>query len=112
MIRLSAELVASECEARQVADALQRLMISTRLERGCLGCTVRIETAGRHTVFYEEHWETEADVQRRVESGGFTAVLELMERAEAPPRIEFDLVRAVRGLDYVQEVRSPGRPPL
>jgi quinol monooxygenase YgiN len=106
VIRISAEIVVSECEAHQLVDALRALMISTRLERGCLGCTVRTTRDEMLTVHYEEQWETEGDVRRRVDSDGFTWILALLERADAPPRVQFDFVTMTRGLDYVAEVRT------
>jgi quinol monooxygenase YgiN len=93
-------------EASELRDALQTLMVSTRLETGCLGCAVRQEERGEWTIRYEEEWETEADLRRRVRSDRFTAILSLMEASQRPPDIQFDFVTITRGLDYVAAVRE------
>ena len=106
MIRVTADIgVSSEYEARQLLDALQMLMISTRRHRGCLGCTARIERE-RRTVVYQEQWESEEELRERVASDDFTSILALLEKAAVPPSLQFDFVTETRGLDYVARVRG------
>jgi quinol monooxygenase YgiN len=78
-------------------------MMSTRLEPGCLFCSVWTEPDS--SVYYIEEWSTEADIRRRVESERFTSVLALIESVREPPHVQFDFVSVTRGLDYVEEVR-------
>ena len=78
-------------------------MVSTRLEPGCLACSVWTEPDG--SVHYLEEWATEAQIRRRVSSDRFTSVLALLESVREPPRVQFDFVSETRGLDYVEEIR-------
>ena len=55
---------------------------------------------------YEEVWATEEAIRLRVQSEGFTRLLELLESAPEPPSLRFDFVTDTRGLDYVEEVRK------
>ena len=84
-------------------EAFRFLIVSTRLEPGCLGCSVWNEPDS--TVHYLEEWSTEDDIRHRVESDRFTSVLALLESVREQPHVQFDFVSSTRGLDYVAEVR-------
>lgn len=84
-----------------------RLLASPiRIEPGCLGCRVWTEDSDESTVRYVEEWETEDAMRERVRSERFTRLLEVLESAPSPPRIQFDFVTETRGLDYVAEARD------
>jgi quinol monooxygenase YgiN len=85
-------------------ETLRFLIASTRLEHGCEKCTVSIDS--EFTVHYDERWATQADVRRHVRSSAFTSLLGLMECAIEPPDVQFDFITAVRGLDFVAELRG------
>lgn len=106
MVRLSVTLRPAARCVRELVEAFRFLMVATRLEPGCLGCSVWPEPDS--TVHYVEEWSTEADLRRRVASDGFTSVLSLVEAAREPPQVRFDFVSSTRGLEYVAEVRHPG----
>jgi len=104
MIRLSVALQVSPRYVEDLLKAFRFLMLATRLESGCLGCTVWADPDS--TVRYEEEWATEADIRRRIQSERFTSILSVIEAAQTPPRVQFDFVTTTRGLDYVAEVRQ------
>jgi quinol monooxygenase YgiN len=106
MVRLTVTLSASAKDAKELADAFRFLMVSTRLDRGCLGCSVWTEPDS--SVHYVEEWSTEEGMRRRVGSDRFTSVLALLESAREKPHVQFDFVSSTRGLDYVAEVRQFG----
>jgi quinol monooxygenase YgiN len=117
MVRLTVALSSSAPAAHGLLDALRFLIVGTRIEEGCLGCSVWMEPDS--TVQYVEEWASEADMRRRVRSDAFTSLLALMESAQEPPRVQFDFVTETRGLDYVEQVRGTsdrdsgnGRPDL
>jgi quinol monooxygenase YgiN len=89
--------------ARQLLDGLRFIEPTTRLQRGCLGCSSW--TGPGLTLHHVEHWESEADMRRRLGAQEFTALLEMVEAAREP-RVQFDFVAVTRGLDYVAEVRG------
>ena len=106
MVRLTVTLSASANDAKELVDAFRFLMVSTRLDRRCLGCSVWTEPDS--SVHYVEEWSTEEDMRRRVGSDRFTSVLGLLESAREAPHVKFDFVSSTRGLDYVAEVRQFG----
>jgi quinol monooxygenase YgiN len=87
-----------------IASALQGLMLATRHELGCVGCLLETEVGDRVTLRYEELWQTEADLRRRIQSVLFAQLAGLVEYATDQPRIEFVLPEGTRGLEYADEV--------
>lgn len=103
MVRLTVTLKNPGRPVRDLVDGFRFLMLSTRLEPGCMRCSVWTEPDS--SVHYVEEWSTEADIRRRVQSEPFTSVLALIESVREPPQVRFDFVASTRGLDYVEEVR-------
>jgi quinol monooxygenase YgiN len=104
MVRLTVALSApSARSAQDLLEALRFVVLSTRVEQGCLGCSAWTDPDS--TVRYAEHWATEADMRRRVRSDSFTSLLSIVESGREP-RVQFDFVATTRGLDYVAEVRG------
>ncbi len=103
MVRLNVVLRPAAQGAQDLLEAFRFLMIDTRLESGCLGCSTWVDLDG--TVHYMEEWATEGDMRRRVRSNRFTSLLAVLESAHELPRVQFDFVTNTRGLDYVAEVR-------
>ena len=103
MVRLTLTLRPMARSVPELVDAFRFLMISTRLEPGCVSCSVWSDPDA--SVHYFEEWQTEADMRRRLRSDRFTSVLALMEAVNEAPRVRFDFVSWFRGLEYVEEVR-------
>jgi quinol monooxygenase YgiN len=108
MVRLNVALnAASARRAHELLDAFRFLVMGTRVESGCLGCSTWVDPDW--TVHYLEEWATEAHMRRRVCSDGFTSLLAVMESG-LEPQVQFDFVTGRRGLDYVSEVRASAGP--
>jgi quinol monooxygenase YgiN len=104
MVRLTVALnAASARSAQSLLDALRFLVLSTRLEPECLGCSAWSDPD--LTVRYVEEWTTEAHIRERVRSDSFTSLLSVIEAAREP-RVQFEFVATTRGLDFVAEVRG------
>ena len=106
MVRLTVMLTASANRVQDLVAAFRFLMVSTRLDQGCIACSVWSEPDS--SVHYVEEWSSEEDIRRRVGSDSFTSVLALLESVREPPHVQFDFVSSTRGLDYVAEVRQLG----
>ena len=103
-MRLNVALTgASGRAAQELLDALRFLVVRTRLEPGCLGCSVWLDHDG--TVRAIEEWATEADMRRRIRSDHFTSLLGVIESAKEA-RVQFDFVSTTRGLEYVAQIRA------
>jgi len=106
MVRLTVALNAASMRgADDLLEAFHFLVVGTRLERGCLGCSTWIDPDS--TVHYVEEWATEDDMRARVRSDRFTSLLAIVESAKEA-KVHFDFVTQTRGLEYVAEVRNQG----
>jgi quinol monooxygenase YgiN len=104
MVRLTVALHGGSARySQELLDSLRFLVMGTRLEPGCLGCSAW--TDPDLTVRYVEDWASEADMRQRVRSNHFTLLLAIIESAKEP-RVQFDFVTKTRGLDYVADVRG------
>jgi quinol monooxygenase YgiN len=104
-VRMTIEWFVPLGQTRPITMALHSLAADTRTTRGCIGCSVSTDIGNRGTIRYVEEWQTEDDLRRRVQSETFAKLVNLVEDATQPPRIEFALDRETRGLDFVEEVR-------
>jgi quinol monooxygenase YgiN len=93
-------------ESQSLLSVLQRLMVSTRLEPGCVGCTLSTDMGPRVTIDYVEEWSDEENLKRQLRSRRFSVLAELMEQTSCCPTVKFALAESTRGLDYAEEVRN------
>ena len=96
-------------ESRPLLSVLQRLMVSTRMEPGCVGCSLSTDMGSRVVIDYVEEWSDEDNLKRQLRSQRFSVLAELMEQASGHPTVTFALPESTRGLDYAEEVRNNGR---
>jgi quinol monooxygenase YgiN len=92
-------------QTRAISHALQEVMLATRCQHGCLGCSMATQAGERVTLLYQEEWDTEESLRRRVLSQQFVTLAGLLESAIEPPFVEFTLPTGTRGLDYAEEIR-------
>jgi quinol monooxygenase YgiN len=96
-------------EASSISRALHPVMVETRRDPACRGCSSSTELGVHAVIRYVEEWDSEPDLQRRIQSTRFGALSELMKRASVPAGLEIEVQGRTRGMEYVVEVRrSPG----
>jgi quinol monooxygenase YgiN len=93
-------------EAASITTALQTMMVRTRAQPGCTGCSLSTDLGVRNEVRYVAEWSTEIDMQRQIRSDDFARLAELMEHAIEPPTVEFALPTGTRGIEYAETVRK------
>jgi quinol monooxygenase YgiN len=65
MVRLTVALTAASARAAdELLEGFQYLVVSTRLERGCIGCSAWMDSDS--TIRYVEEWAAEADMRLAV----------------------------------------------
>ena len=104
-VRMTVRWCVPPGEAQSIAAALHPLMMKTRSEPGCTGCSFSTEMGAVVVIQYIETWTTESDLRRQVKSNRFSNLAELIEHATEDPVIEFLLPEGSRGLEYAEEVR-------
>ncbi len=104
-VRMTIEWFVPLGQARPITIALHSVIAETRAAHGCLRCSVSTGISTEGTVTYVEEWETEEDLRDRLRAESFTELTALIEAAEKPPKVAFELPWGTRGLDYAAEVR-------
>jgi quinol monooxygenase YgiN len=90
-------------------DAVQRflegMLGSTRVQQGCLGCTLAVE-AHPEALLLVESWQSEEDLLRRLRSDEYTKVLATMELSSAKPEVLIYDVARQSGLELIEQARD------
>ena len=86
--------------------ALSRVMVSAQVDRGCGHVELARDAEDSSILIYVEDWENREQLERRIRSERFGALLGLMEACPAAPLLELRFVSDVQGLDYVASVRQ------
>ena len=86
--------------------ALSRVMVSAQIDRGCDHVELTRDAEDGSVLIYVEDWEDKEQLERRIRSERFGALLGLMEACPVPPQLELRFVSEVHGLDYVASVRQ------
>jgi quinol monooxygenase YgiN len=93
-------------EVASITSALQTLMMRTRAEPGCSGCSLSAEMGAQVELRYVARWLTEDDLKRQIRSSGFAQLAELLEHATDPPTVEFVVPDGTHGLEYAERIRQ------
>ncbi|UCF78534.1 MAG: antibiotic biosynthesis monooxygenase [Candidatus Eiseniibacteriota bacterium] len=106
MVRLTIELVVSEELCEQVARYFRALVGPTSAAPGCVRCTACRGLMEPRQFFLRVEWSTREDLEAYMRSNSFGSLLNLLDLAYKSPRVSFETVTEVKGLEYVAEVRS------
>lgn len=104
MIELYLVLMPLPNQSRNLTAALQALAKRARLIPGCLAAEVYKTVAGPHAIYYDEIWESEAELRRMIASRHFSQLAVLMESSREPPVCEFRFISKTYGLGFAEQV--------
>jgi quinol monooxygenase YgiN len=105
-VRMTVQWFVQPARMGVIHAALNALMVATRAEPGCAGCSLQAELGTRAGFTYMEAWKTEQDLRSQLRSPRFAQLAHLMESAVERPRVEFALPGGTRGLEFADEVRK------
>ena len=106
MVQLYVRLPTVEAQTPDMMRALSRVMVSAQIDRGCGHAELARDAEDASLLIYVEDWEDRAQLDTRIRSERFGALLGLMEACPAAPHLELRFVSEVQGLDYVASVRQ------
>jgi quinol monooxygenase YgiN len=81
-------------------------MVSAQVDRGCDHAELTRDAEDASVLIYVEDWENREQLDRRIRSERFSALLGLMEACPAAPQLELRFVSEVQGLEYIAAVRQ------
>ena len=90
----------------EVIRALAAQLGPTSVQPGCLRCDLYRDFENQGAITLVEEWESQADLDLRLNSEEYRTVLAAMELAHEQPVIHFDTVTRRGGLEVVVAARA------
>ena len=81
-------------------------MAQARAVEGCVNCHVSSDLHDPHTLYYVEEWMSEGELRRDIRSERFGRLIEALELAARPPRVQIQVILESHGLDYIEHARQ------
>jgi quinol monooxygenase YgiN len=106
MIQARLKMNFSSEKIDETLQILRSVVERTRVERGCVSCSVFLDTENEHVVVFEEKWMSDEDLQRHLRSEDYQKVLLVMEMAITQPEIRFETITDSSGVETIEEARS------
>jgi len=91
----------------QVLRTLAAQVGPTRARPGCSRCDVYQDVESSDAIILVEEWSCQGDLNLRLRSDDYRAVLAAIELAREPPVMHFDTVTRRAGLETVASARGP-----
>jgi quinol monooxygenase YgiN len=95
----------NSADAESVRRFLLGVLGPTRVQPGCLNCTLASESEPE-ALLYMETWESMGDLLRRLQSVEFGKVLEAMESSTCAPEFSVFELANQQGLELIERVRK------
>lgn len=106
MVISTLRIVTTPQSRAKVVRTLSAQLGSTRVQPGCLRCDLYRDVEDREAIALVEEWESQADLDLRLRSEDYRAVLAAIELAQEQPVIHFDTVLRRAGLEIVASARG------
>jgi quinol monooxygenase YgiN len=106
MIISTLRIVTAPQSRAEVVRTLVAQLGPTRVQPGCLRCDLYQDVKDQGAITLVEEWESQADLDPRLRSEDYRAVLEAIELSQEPPVIHFDTVTRRAGLEIVVSARG------
>lgn len=90
----------------EVVRTLAAQLGPTRAQPGCLRCDLYRDVENRRAITLVEEWASQADLDLRLRSDEYRAVLAALEFSQEQPMIHFDTVTKRTGLEIVASARE------
>ncbi|HSB80517.1 MAG TPA: putative quinol monooxygenase [Candidatus Methylomirabilis sp.] len=92
MVISTLKILAAPRSRAEVVKTLAAQLGPTRVQPGCRKCTLYQDVENPESITLVEEWESQTDLDPRLRSEDYRAVLGAMELAQEPPVIHFDTV--------------------
>jgi quinol monooxygenase YgiN len=90
----------------EIVRTLAAQLGPTRVQPGCLRCDLYRDVENQGAITLVEEWESQADLDLRLRSEDYRAVLAVIELSQEQPVIHFDTVTRRAGLEIVVSARG------
>ena len=95
---------------RRRAEVLKTLTAQlgpTRVQPGCVRCDLYRDVESPDVITLVEEWGAQPDLDIRLRSEDYRAVLGAIEMSQGPPAIRFDQIERRGGMEIIEAARLP-----
>jgi quinol monooxygenase YgiN len=85
---------------------LQSIVERTRVEPGCVDCSIHRDTEDDRVIVFEQVWTGEQEMRRLLASDEYRTVLLLMEMCTEKPTVRFDTIAGSTGMETIESARG------
>ena len=105
MIQATIKMNLSPEKIDETINILRSIVQRTRVEAGCISCSVYLDTENKNTIIFEQKWRSNEDLQRYLRSEDYQKVLLIVEMADTKPEIRFDTITDSSGVETIEQAR-------
>ncbi len=106
MVISTLRILAAPQSRAEVVRTLAAQLDSTRVQPGCRKCDLYQDVENSEDITLVEEWESQTDLDIRLHSKDYRAVLAAIELSREQPVIHFDTVIRRAGLEVVVAARA------
>ena len=106
MVISTLRIITATKSRAEVIRTLAAQLGSIRVQPGCLRCDLYRDVGDPGAITLVEEWESQAELDLRLRSEEYRAVLAAIELAQEQPVIHFDTVIRRGGLEIVASARG------
>jgi len=104
MIQVKVEMVIASEKQLETLELLRSLLGPTRVQAGCLACSLCQSSEDREQVWFSSGWQTREHFERYLKSPRYRSLLIAAELAVAPPVIEIRTMTKSQQLEHTTSV--------
>ena len=106
MVISTLRIVTAPKSRAEVIRTLAAQLGPTRVQPGCHRCDLYQDIENREAITLVEEWESQAELDLRLRSDDYRAILATVELARERPEVRFDTVLSRAGLEIVASARG------
>jgi quinol monooxygenase YgiN len=106
MIETTIKMTVSAEKRKEVLQTVKAILGPIRREPGCISCNCYVDVEDENVLFFEEEWNTRADLETHLRSDHFGVLSGAMRLLREEPDIRFNTIAATTGPEAIQEARA------
>jgi quinol monooxygenase YgiN len=106
LVRGTVKMVMIPGKEDEALRILHSIAQRTRVETGCVDCSVHRDTEDERVIIFGQVWKGEKEMLRHLGSEEYRNVLLVMEMCSEEPVIRFDTISRSTGVETIELARS------
>ena len=110
MIIACIELIPAPGKRHEILEILEFVEHGVQKNPACVWCGLYESKEPGSPILYLERWKSERDLSSHVQSRAYLPVLNALDLAGEPPRVNFYEVSDVRSMEFIETLRNRANP--